>query len=67
MKHVSTKGPFKKYSWHLEFFSWHIVKTLISAQLFWMIKYINGHIWMMKCIGGWMKCILVCNYLFQLS
>ncbi len=45
VKHVSTKRSFLKYSWHLRFFNWHIVKTLTSAQLFWMIK----------CTRGWMK------------
>jgi len=57
VKHVSTKGSFLKYFWHLRFFSWHIVKTLTSVKLFWMIK----------CNRGWMKYNLVCNYLFQLS
>jgi hypothetical protein len=65
VKHVSTKGLFLKYSWHLRFFSWHIVKTLTNVQLFWMIKCIKR--WMIKCTKVWMKYVLVCNYLFQLG
>jgi hypothetical protein len=31
VKHVSTKEPFSKHFWHLRFFNWHIIKTLISV------------------------------------
>jgi len=52
VKHVSTKGSFKKYSWHLRFFDWNTIKTLTSVQLFWMIECIKK--WMVKCTK---KCI----------
>jgi hypothetical protein len=65
VKHVSTKGSFLKYFWHLRFFSWHTIKTLTSFKLFWMIKCIRK--WMIKCTRGCMKYNLVCNYLFQLG
>ncbi len=68
VKHISIKGPFSKYFWHLRFFSWHIIKTLTTVQLFWW-HHQHTYGWQNVLEDGWnvvLFATISSNYVKQL-